>query len=84
MGKNRDFFKKIGDSKGTFHAKMDTVKDRKGKGLTETEHIKKWQEYTELLKKGLNDCWEAQCKTALKEKILGKMVRGQKYPGIVH
>ena len=57
MGKNRDFFKKIGDSKGTFRAKMDTIKDRKGKELTETEHIKKrWQEYTEeLYKKDLHN-----------------------------
>ena len=84
MGKNRDFFKKIGDSKGTFRAKMDTIKDRKGKELTETEHIKKWQEHTALLKKGLNDCWEAQCKIALKEEVRGKMAKRQKYPDIVY
>jgi len=52
----RDLFKKIGDSKGNFHAKMGTVKNRNGKDLTETENIKKgWQEYTELCKKGRND-----------------------------
>ena len=56
MGKTRDLFKKIGDSKGTFHARMGTIKDRNGKDLTEAEEIKKrWQEYTEVYKKGLND-----------------------------
>ena len=43
MGKTRDLFKKIRDTKGTFHAKMGTIKDRNGKGLTEAEEIKKWQ-----------------------------------------
>ena len=48
MGKTRDLFKKIGDIKGKFHAKMDTMKDRNCKDLTEAERIKKkWQEYTE-------------------------------------
>ena len=48
MGKTRDLFKKIRDSKGTFHAKMGTMKDRNGMDLTEAEDIKKrWQEYTE-------------------------------------
>ena len=48
MGKTRNFFKKIRDSKGTFHAKMGSIKDRNGMGLTEAEDIKKrWQEYTE-------------------------------------
>ena len=52
MGKTRDFFKKIGDTEGTFHAKMGTIKDRNGMDLTEAEDIKKrWQEYTELYKK---------------------------------
>ena len=56
MGKTRDLFKKIGDIKGTFHAKMGMIKDRNGKDLTEAEEIKKrWQEYTELYKKGHND-----------------------------
>ena len=52
MGKTRDLFKKIRDTKGTFHAKMDMIKDRNGIDLTEAEDIKKrWQEYTEKLKK---------------------------------
>ena len=52
MGKTRDLFKKIRDTKGTFHAKMDTTKDRNGIDLTEAEDIKKrWQEYTEELYK---------------------------------
>ena len=52
MAKTRDLFKKIKDTKGTFHAKMDTVKDRNGMALTEAEDIKKrWQEYTEELYK---------------------------------
>ena len=56
MGKTRDLFKKISDIKGTFHAKMGTKKDRKGKDLTEAEDIKnRWQEYTELYKKDLHD-----------------------------
>ena len=57
MGKTRDLFKKIRDTKGTFHAKMDTIKDLNGMDLTEAEDIKKrWQEYTEeLYKKVLND-----------------------------
>ena len=50
MGKTRDLFKKIRDTKGTFHAKMGSIKDRNGMDLTETENIKKrWQEYTEEL-----------------------------------
>ena len=55
--KTRDLFKKIRDTKGTFHAKMGTIKDRDGMGLTEAEDIKKrWQEYTEeLYKKDLQD-----------------------------
>ena len=56
MGKTRYLFKKIRDTKGTFHAKMSTIKDRNGMDLTEAEHIKKWQEYTEgLYKKDLHD-----------------------------
>ena len=48
MGKTRDLVKKIGDTKGTFHAKMDTIKDKNGMNLTEAEDImKRWQEYTE-------------------------------------
>ena len=57
MGKTRDLFKKIRDTKGTFHAKMGLIKDRKGLDLTEAEDIKKrWQEYMEeLYKKDLHD-----------------------------
>ena len=57
MGKTRDLFKKIRDTKGTFHAKMGTIKDRNGMDLIEAEDIKKkWQEYTEeLCKKHLHD-----------------------------
>ena len=57
MGKTRDHFKKIRDNKGTFHAKMGSIKDRNGMDLTEAEDIKKrWQEYTEeLYKKDLHD-----------------------------
>ena len=57
MGKTRSHFKKIRDNKGTFHAKMGTIKDRNGMDLTEAEGIKKrWQEYTEeLYKKDLHN-----------------------------
>ena len=49
MGKTRDLFMKIRDTKRTFHAKMGTIKDRNGRDLTEAEDIKRWQEYTEEL-----------------------------------
>ena len=57
MGKTRDLFKKIRDTKGTFHAKMGTIKDRNGTDLTDAEDVKKrWQKYTkELYKKDLHD-----------------------------
>ena len=57
MGKTRDIFKKMRDTKGTFHAKMSSIKDRNGMDLTEAEDInKRWQEYTEeLYKKDLHD-----------------------------
>ena len=57
MGKTRDLFKKTTNTKGMFHATMDTIKDRNGMDLTEAEDIKKrWQEYTEeLYKKGVSD-----------------------------
>ena len=56
IGKTRDLFKKIRDTKGTFHAKMGSVKDKNGMDLTEAEDIKKrCQEYTELYKKDLHD-----------------------------
>ena len=55
MGKTRDLFKKIRDTKGTFHAKVGYIKDRSGRDLTEAEDIKKrWQEYTEELYKKIS------------------------------
>ena len=56
MAKTRDLFRKIRDTKGTFHAKMRTIKDRNGMDLREVENIKRWQEYTDkLYKKDLHD-----------------------------
>ena len=56
MGKTRELVKKLRDTKGTFHAKMGSIKDRNGMDLTEADDIKKrWQEYTELYKKDLHD-----------------------------
>ena len=56
MGKTRDFFKKIRDTKGTWHPKIGSIKDRNGMDLTEVEDIKKrWKEYTELYKKDPHD-----------------------------
>ena len=56
MGKTRDLFKKIRDTKGTFHAKMGTIKGRNGMDLTKAEDIKKrWQEHAELYKNNLHD-----------------------------
>ena len=56
MGKTRDLFKKIRNTKGTVHAKMGSIQDKNGMDLTEAEAIKKrWQEYTELYKKDCND-----------------------------
>ena len=56
MGKTRNLFKEIGDTKRTFHAKMGTIRDKNGKDLRETEEInKRWQEYTELYKIAPND-----------------------------
>ena len=56
MGKTRDLFKKIRYTKGTFHAKLGSIKDRNGMDLTEAEDIKmRWQEYTEEAYKNLND-----------------------------
>ena len=56
MGKTRDLFKKIRDTKGTFHAKVGLIKDRNGMDLTEAEDIKKrWQEYTEMYQNDLHD-----------------------------
>ena len=63
MGKTRDLFKKVRDTKGTFHAKMGTIKDRSGMDLTEAEDSKKrWQEYTkELHKKYLHNSNNHEC-----------------------
>ena len=55
MGKTRDLFRTIRDTKGTFHAKMGTIKDRNGMDLTEEDIKKKWQEYRELYKKDFHD-----------------------------
>ena len=56
MGETRDLFRKIRDTKGIFHAKMGSIKDRNGMDLTEAEDIKKWQDYTEeLYKKDFHD-----------------------------
>ena len=63
MERTRALFKKIGDIKGTFHARMDMIEDRNGKDLMEAEEVKKrWQEHTkELFKKGLNDLYNYAC-----------------------
>ena len=55
IGKTGGLFKKIRDTKGTFHTKMGSIKDRSGMDLTEAEDIKKWQEYTELYKKDIHN-----------------------------
>ena len=72
MGKTRDLLKKIRDTEGTFHAKRHTIKDRNGMDLTEAEDIKKrWQGYTELYRKDLNDPDNHNCViTHLKPGIL--------------
>ena len=90
MGKIRDLFKKIRDTKGTFHAKISTIKDRNGMDLTEADNTKKrWQEYTEeLYKKDLHDpgnhngvitdlepdILECEIKTALEASLRTKLV----------
>ena len=92
MGKTRDFFKKMRDIKGTFHAEMGIIKDRNSKDLTESEEIKKrWQEYTdELYKKDLNhdgmvthlepDILECKVKWALGSIIMNKASVGDRIP----
>ena len=96
MGNSRDLFKKIRDTKGTFHAKMGTIKDRNGMDLTEAEDIKKrWQEYTEeLYKKDLNcldnqdgvithlepDTLECEVKWALESITTNKASRDDRIP----
>ena len=96
MGKTRDLFKKIKDTKGTFPAKMGSIKDRNGMDLTEAEDIKKrWQEYTkELYKKDLHDTDnhgvitdlepdipECEVKWALESITMNKASRGDGIPG---
>ena len=97
MGKTRDLFKKIRDIKGTFHAKMGSIKDRNGMDLTEAEDIKKrWQQYTEeLYKKGLHnpdnhngmithlepDILEGEVKWALGSITMNKANGGDGIPG---
>ena len=96
MGKTREFFKKIRDTKGTFHAKMGSIKDRNGMDLTEAEDIKKrWQEYTEeQYKKDLHnqdnyngvithlepDILECEVKWALGSIIMNKASAGDRIP----
>ena len=96
MGKTRDPFKKIRDTKGTFHATMGSIKDRNGRDLTEAEDIKKrWQEYTEeLYKKDLHnpnnhddmithlepDIGECEVKWALESNTMNKASRGDGIP----
>jgi len=80
MGKSRDLFKKIRDTKGTFHAKMATIKDRNSMDLTEAEDIKKrWQEYTEELYKK-PDILERKVKWALGSITVNKANRGDGIP----
>ena len=96
MGKTRDLFKKIRDTKGTFHAKMGLIKDRNGMDLTEAEGIKKWQDYTEeLYKKDLHnpdnhdgvitdlepDILECEVKWALESITMNKASGGDGIPG---
>ena len=91
MGKTRGLFKKIRDTKGTFHAKMGTIKDRRSMDLTEAEDIKRWQEYTEELYKndlhGLDnhdhpepDILECEVKWALGSITINKARRGDGIP----
>ena len=96
MGKTRDFFKKIRDTKGTFHAKMGSIKDRNGMDLTEAEDIKKrWEEYMEeLYKKDLHnsdnhedvitnlepDILECEVKQALESITMNKASGGDGIP----
>ena len=94
MGKTRDLFKTFKDTKGTFHKKMGTIKDRNGIDLTEAEDIKKWQEYTEMYKKDLHnpdnhdgvithlepDILECEVKWALGSITMNKVSEGDGIP----
>ena len=94
MGKTRDLFKKIRDTKGTSHSKMGSIKGRNGMDLTEAKDIKRWQEYTEeLYKKDLHDpdnhddvitnvesdTLECEVKWALESIIMNKLVEGMEF-----
>ena len=78
MGKTRHLFKKIRNTKGTFHAKMGSIKDRNGMGITEADFKKRWQEYTEeLCKKDHNDPdYHKGVITHLEPEILESEVKG--------
>ena len=94
MGRTRDLFKKIRDTKGTFHAKMGSIKDRNGMDLTEAEDIKRWQVYTENCIKELHDpdnhdgvitllepdILECEVKWALESITINKTSGGDKIP----
>ena len=94
MGKTRDLFKKIRDTKGTFHAKVDSIKNRNGMDLAEAEDIKKrWQEYTEVLYKKIfmtnhdgvipqlePDILECEVKWALGSITMNKASEGDRIP----
>ena len=94
MGKTRDLFKKIGDTKGTFHAKIGTIKDRFSKDITEADIKKRWQEYTEELYEKVYDpdnhdgvithlepdILECEVKWALESTITNKTSRGDGIP----
>ena len=82
MGKTRDLFKKIRDTKGTFHAKMGSIKDRDGRDLTEADFKKRWQEYTEeLYKKDLHDPHNHDAAiTRSEERRVGKECRSRWSP----
>ena len=94
MGKTRDLVKKIRDTKGAFHAKMGTIKDRNGMDLTEGEDIKRWQEYREFYIKNLNnpdnhkgvithlepDILECEVKWALGSITMNKASEGDEIP----
>ena len=95
MGKTRDLFNKVRDTKGTFHAKMGSIKDRNGRDLTEADVKKRWQEYTEVLyKKDLHDpdnhdgvithlepdILECKVKWALGSIMMNKVSKGDEIP----
>ena len=82
MGKTRDIFRKIRHTKGTFHVKMGTVKERNGMNLTEAEHIKRWQEYIEeLYKKDLHDPERGEKAMATHSSVLAWRIPGTAEPG---